>query len=566
MLKQINISHMEQLTSQLESALADGYTHFAPYANEIKIHQDMLKSVTLHPHPIVVDYTINGEYLNDCRYFGQAQVDFKTWSQNINHYPNLVYHIPTALHHLSTDVVHNIFDLALMTLLFDDVVVDGHVAYDFTQPIQASETFWTWLADQQMNSTNYFELNKLAYQQYQAIPFPQPQYKDDSSKMRFADSWLVTTKFKLPKWLYNMMHQHAVNNHKKLSYLYQKDTSKVKDHVVFLGFDHGYRGNSKYLFNHFIKRNPMVDTYFITNERKGPNFISTSAENKQELIESAKVVVIESYMPDTYHPNGTIIQLWHGSPIKRLFLDSAEPYENSNIYNYRARKYNKWLQQDYLVVDATSVVPYFNSAFPNQETNVLPVGYPRVDYLLQHRHDRAQVKHISKKLHITDDKPVLLYAPTWHKDTVQQHLTITDDLLQQYHIIFKGHVEAQQDYSLPERVIRAPKDIETQDLILIADIIVTDYSSIIFDALTIDKKVCLFTPQHETYQQERGIYEHVLSALRPVWYKDEALLHEDLIEQRIPSINHPFVNKSNHALAEITDVILKELHKKHADN
>ena len=81
MLKQINISHMEQLTSQLESALADGYTHFAPYANEIKIHQDMLKSVTLHPHPIVVDYTINGEYLNDCRYFGQAQVDFKTWSQ-----------------------------------------------------------------------------------------------------------------------------------------------------------------------------------------------------------------------------------------------------------------------------------------------------------------------------------------------------------------------------------------------------------------------------------------------------------------------------------------------------
>ena len=84
--------------------------------------------------------------------------------------------------------------------------------------------------------------------------------------------------------------------------------------------------------------------------------------------------------------------------------------------------------------------------------------------------------------------------------------------------------------------------------------------------MTIDKKVCLFTPQHETYQQERGIYEHVLSALRPVWYKDEALLHEDLIEQRIPSINHPFVNKSNHALAEITDVILKELHKKHADN
>ena len=131
------------------------------------------------------------------------------------------------------------------------------------------------------------------------------------------------------------------------------------------------------------------------------------------------------------------------------------------------------------------------------------MGYPRVDYLLQHRHDRAQVKHISKKLHITDDKPVLLYAPTWHKDTVQQHLTITDDLLQQYHIIFKGHVEAQQDYSLPERVIRAPKDIETQDLILIADIIVTDYSSIIFDALTIDKRYVYL--HHNTKRTNKNV-------------------------------------------------------------
>ena len=40
----------------------------------------------------------------------------------------------------------------------------------------------------------------------------------------------------------------------------------------------------------------------------------------------------------------------------------------------------------------------------------------------------------------------------------------------------------------------APSDIETQDLILISDIVLTDYSSIIFDALTIDKKVCLQTP------------------------------------------------------------------------
>ena len=114
----------------------------------------------------------------------------------------------------------------------------------------------------------------------------------------------------------------------------------MKNHVVFLGFDYGYRGNSKYLFNYFVKRNPTTEAYYITDDRHGPYFLPIDAEHNKELIETAKIVVIESYMPEAYQPNGTVIQLWHGTPIKELFLDSKEPYQNQNIYNYRARKYN----------------------------------------------------------------------------------------------------------------------------------------------------------------------------------------------------------------------------------
>ena len=45
-------------------------------------------------------------------------------------------------------------------------------------------------------------------------------------EMRFVDSWLVTTKFKLPKWLYNKMQNRALNKHRNLSYVYDKDSSK----------------------------------------------------------------------------------------------------------------------------------------------------------------------------------------------------------------------------------------------------------------------------------------------------------------------------------------------------
>ena len=110
----------------------------------------------------------------------------------------------------------------------------------------------------------------------------------------------------------------------------------------------------------------MIESYFITDERTGPHFISTNDENVKNLIETATFVITESYIPDDIHPNGKIIQLWHGTPIKTI-LDSKEPHQNLNIYNYRARKYNKWTQQDYLIVDSEESKTYFESAFPSQK-------------------------------------------------------------------------------------------------------------------------------------------------------------------------------------------------------
>lgn len=200
------------------------------------------------------------------------------------------------------------------------------------------------------------------------------------------------------------------------------------------------------------------------------------------------MVIIESYLPDDIRPNGKVIQLWHGTPIKRLFLDSKEPHQNLNIYNYRARKYNKWVHQDYLVVDSKPVVTYFESAFPSQKLDILPVGYPRVNYLLNRAQDLSLRKRIIKGLNLDPSKPVLLYAPTWKTNPSEEDiLPISEQLLAKYNVIFKGHVES-EDIHIPEQVIVPPESVETQDLIIVSDIVLTDYSSIIFDALTINKR------------------------------------------------------------------------------
>ena len=81
-----------------------------------------------------------------------------------------------------------------------------------------------------------------------------------------------------------------------------------------------------------------------------------------------------------------------------------------------------------------------------------------------------------------------MYAPTWKSNTSEEDiLPLSDKLLNKYNVIFKGHVESKDNY-IPDGVIVPPESVETQDLIMIADIVLTDYSSIIFDALTLNKR------------------------------------------------------------------------------
>jgi hypothetical protein len=93
----------------------------------------MLDAVELKPCTIVTDYTVDQFYRNDCRYFGKTTITFNDWIENINHYPNVIFDIATTLDILNTHEINNIFDLAIISLLQDEVAVDPHVVYNFTQ-------------------------------------------------------------------------------------------------------------------------------------------------------------------------------------------------------------------------------------------------------------------------------------------------------------------------------------------------------------------------------------------------------------------------------------------------
>ena len=177
---------------------------------------------------------------------------------------------------------------------------------------------------------------------------------------------------------------------------------------------------------------------------------------------------------------------------KTTILDSKEPKQNIDIYNYRARKYNKLIKQDYFITDVESINNVFKSAFPLEETEIVACGYPRNEYLLEQHSNSNEINKIKQQLNLNTKKETILYTPTWRDNQEEEFLLeFTDEMKAKYNIIYKYHEE---DHANKQHNYIDTRQFETQQLLLVSDIVISDYSSIVFDALTIDKK-CTYIHQ-----------------------------------------------------------------------
>ncbi|MCY1026262.1 CDP-glycerol glycerophosphotransferase family protein, partial [Mammaliicoccus sciuri] len=370
---------------------------------------------------------------------------------------------------------------------------------------------------------------------------------------RTIDKVMLKSQFQLPKIAYQKLNHTALQKQMKAINIYDKDQTKIKPHIVFLGFDYGYRGNSKYLFEYLVKQHPKYTVYFITDQEKGDHFVSPSHSDTKQIIEEANVVILESYLPDDFKPNGTIIQLWHGTPLKRLFLDSKEPKQNIDIYNYRARKYNKLIKQDYFITDVESINNVFKSAFPLEETEIVACGYPRNEYLLEQHSNSNEINKIKQQLNLNTEKETILYTPTWRDNQEEEFLLeFTDEMKAKYNIIYKYHEE---DHANKQHNYIDTRQFETQQLLLVSDIVISDYSSIVFDALTIDKKVYLYTPDFNNYDYNRGLYKEVYETINDNQYFEQSLLFNAIMNDDYHTISDQFINKNNQSYETITQLI-----------
>lgn len=317
----------------------------------------------------------------------------------------------------------------------------------------------------------------------------------------------------------------------KNQYYYKKEVVKsIFDEVIlFMGFDHRYTGNSRYLFEEMLQMDLKgKKIFFVTDDSRVPleNRISPYSERCEKFIARSKIIIFESWIPNRYikRSNTKWIQLWHGTPIKRMLFDSNEKCIVEKNPKHKKNKYLDILRWDYLITDNFNANKFFNTAFLFDNNKILSCGYPRVKYLIRKKNDENYKNNLKKLIGIPQNKKIVLYVPTWRdynfgKNDKQYNLNYLIDLNElkiklgyDYEILYKDH----PFISAPENIdFKNYANVETQELLLIADYLITDYSSIVFDALAINIPIILYCNDFRYNQEVRGVYEEIWEELKP---------------------------------------------------
>ncbi|HEV3000688.1 MAG TPA: CDP-glycerol glycerophosphotransferase family protein [Solirubrobacteraceae bacterium] len=264
-------------------------------------------------------------------------------------------------------------------------------------------------------------------------------------------------------------------------------------------------------------------------------------------LESADVVVANTHTDLVWRkrPGAFYLQTWHGTPLKRIHWDVLWAPEGR--LDRLQRDVDQW---DCLLSPNAASTPLLRRAF-HYEGEVLESGYPRNDLLSSPGRDAVR-ERVRRQLGIPDGATAVLYTPTWRDDVVfgvegaefglaldvaafDERLGDDHVLLLRTHYMLTGRLAATEHASV--RDVSFHPDVA--ELYLAADVMVTDYSSTMFDFAVTGRPMLFFTYDLEDYaRRQRGFYFDLASvAPGPMVETTAALL--DALEE-LPAVRERY--------------------------
>jgi CDP-ribitol ribitolphosphotransferase len=290
------------------------------------------------------------------------------------------------------------------------------------------------------------------------------------------------------------------------------------------------RGNLAEIHRALQSRSPapriLVDVE-ATLERRGIPVISLVAgvfriALRSYRVASSRLVIVDDYFFPIYpvkkRPGVTIVQVWHAcGAFKRFGRATLEAEWGAD------QIFLKWVpihsNYDLTLVSSASIAPIYAEAFgQSTETISAAFGIPRTDVLLPSPRRDAAERAVRERLGLRDGRTTILYAPTFRgadlKGAAAPELldiaALHRALGGEYRLIVRLHPFVKSAMRIPPEVgdfvVDASAEPDANEVMLAGDILVSDYSSIIFEYALLNRPMAFLAPDLAAYERERGFF------------------------------------------------------------
>ncbi len=305
---------------------------------------------------------------------------------------------------------------------------------------------------------------------------------------------------------------------------------------------------------------------------------------QMNALATSKVAVLDGYCITACvlnHKNDLkIIQIWHALGAFKRFAKSILDKEGG-ASSKTAKAFKMHRNYDLIAASGDKCVPFFSEAFGQPEEKFIPIGIPRMDYLT----DENAAAGLREKIYsaypfLNNGKKNILYAPTFRdreedRDALKnacEQLSFSVDY-SAYNLIIKHHVvDSNREEIFAEGQKTVGELFTGMDFMAVADAVITDYSSIIYEALLKNLPIYIFCFDSDKYIDERGFYIDFFNDL-PAVYSDKADDMCKKIEEGItasPKKTQQFikdyVNKKFPSVTKVYGEIIDELMRGVYDN
>lgn len=260
--------------------------------------------------------------------------------------------------------------------------------------------------------------------------------------------------------------------------------------------------------------------------------------NQMYHLATAKVCLIDTYIIPIsilkHKKSLTIIQLCHGiGNIKKFGYQTLKNESGKN--EKLSHSMNMHCNYDYLISTSIEISKFYTEAFNISTKKMLNFGPPKIDYIVN---IDQKASEILEKYPNIKNKPVILYVSTFrtYNDDYLK-IFIKEAPLDDYNIIMHIHPVAYKyhpdiDKNITDPRIYRMKEFLTADLLSIADYVITDYSSFMFESAIRELPTYLFVSDYDKYIKKNGLNIDIFKELPGYVFKDAKELFTSIKTQK----------------------------------